>query len=397
MVRSIVGDNDTATVLTASPPPYPEDVGIRTLRVKRLDYRSFFGSDQQGGAVRESVKRNQLAQWLVRLVNTFPINILVGEGGLLYLWQLIRKGSRCIREDQVTHLYSSFRPMTDHLAAWYLKRRYPALCWIADFRDLPVDPHYRHVLFPGWHRRLYARLFSKADILTTVSEGLAAMLQEDHPQVVVTRNGLPGGHSIPGTVVCPKFTIVYTGSLFLGYRDPSPMFEEVAKLVREGQLHNDAIRLVYAGKDGDGWMRLAARHGLETIAEDRGLVPPDEARQLQREACINLLLTVSSSQLTGVLTGKLIEYAAAGGPVLAISQGQRDPEIGSLLESSGLGTCVSDRPEDRADLRAFILREYDLWRATGQNRRPASTDAVMSVFGQDAILAPLRKLLAFRA
>src|SRR5690606_6771608 len=214
MVRGIATRCELAFVLTASPSPYPHDPGVRVSPVARIDYRSAFGRDRQGGAFPESVKRSVLAQFAIRLINTFPVNLLVGEGGFLFILRMIREGERMIREQRITLLYSSYRPMADHAVAWWLKRRHPGLTWIADFRDLPVDPHTRHVLFSGWHTRLYRRLFQRADILTTVSDGLAKRLRSGYPQVIVTRNGLPDDWRMPEPVACPHFTIAYTGSLF---------------------------------------------------------------------------------------------------------------------------------------------------------------------------------------
>jgi glycosyltransferase involved in cell wall biosynthesis len=299
-----------------------------------------------------------------------------------------------IRDERITLLYSSYRPMADHAVAWWLKRRYPGLTWIADFRDLPVDPHTRHVLFPGWHRRLYRRVFRRADILTTVSDGLAQHLKEGHPHVVVTRNGLPEDWRMPAPVACRHFTFAYTGSMFLDTRDPAPLFDALAGLIRDGGLAREDLRIVYAGKDGAEWRQRAARFGLDAQCEDRGLVSPEEAHAIQRDANINLLLTYSSTALGGILTGKMIEYVAAGNPVLAISKGARDAEIDQLLTSVSLGRCFTEETESRDQVRSFISREYLEWRRTGMNRKPADEVRVREVFSPARLLEPLWEALA---
>ncbi len=396
MVRGIAKRCERAFVLTASPAPYPDEPRVKVSAVARLDYRSAFGRDRQGGAFPETVKRGALAQFAIRLINTFPINLIFGEGGVFYILRLARQGERIIRGERITVLYSSYRPMADHAAAWWLKRRHPGLTWIADFRDLPVDPHTRHVLFPGWHRRLYRRMFQRADILTTVSDGLAKHLAEGHPHVVVTRNGLPEDWRMPQPVPCPHFTIAYTGSMFLDTRDPAPLFDALAGLIQDGELSREDLRIVYAGKDGAEWRQRAATFGLDGQCEDRGLVPPGEARAIQRDANVNLLLTYSSATLGGVLTGKMIEYVAAGNPVLAISKGGRDAEIDNLLTSISLGRTFTGDAESRDQIRGFISGEYRHWKRTGMNRKPADEVRVREVFSPAGLLEPLWAALARR-
>ena len=115
--------------------------------ISSLDYRAVLRSSARDAAVPEHRKRSAFAQFFVRLINTFPINLLAGEGGLIYFIQLLRKGSKSIRQNHITHLYSSYRPFVDHYAAYWLKKRHPNVYWIADFRDLMIDPHYHHIFF----------------------------------------------------------------------------------------------------------------------------------------------------------------------------------------------------------------------------------------------------------
>src|SRR6187431_2141305 len=141
----------------------PANATIKELPV--LDYRMWLRRRTKDGALPESSKKSALAQWVIRLINTFPVNIIAGEGGLIYFINLLAEGKRAIKQDGITHLYSSYRPFADHYAAWWLKKRYPELIWIADFRDLIIDPHYNHVLFSEKHDAFFKNMFSSADIL----------------------------------------------------------------------------------------------------------------------------------------------------------------------------------------------------------------------------------------
>lgn len=375
-------------LLTTTVLPVPvERVTIH--QIKAYDYRRWLRSRSDDGAVKESAKANPISQWLIRLINTFPVNIIVGEGGLLYLIRALRMGNQLIKTQGISHIYSSYRPFADHYAAWILKKRHPHVCWIADFRDLIIDPHYQHIFNLNRHQRVYKKIFSDADVLTTVSDGLAQHLKAYNSNVITLRNGINDPVSIPDPVTTDYFYIVYTGSMFLDKRNAEPLFKAVRELLKVCMIEAEDIRIVYAGKDGDYWKNMARQYHFEEMAMSLGIISGDEARQWQHRACVNVLLTVSSPSLSGVLTGKMIEYIEAGSPVLAISVYQQDEELKSILEEIQIGTCVSDQDYDVDNIQTMILTEYQHWKKSGTNRKPVHVDLVSQKYSMEAVMRPL--------
>ncbi len=361
--------------------------------IAAFDYRNILRRNTKDGALPENVKQHAAAQWMIRLINSFPFNIVAGEGGLIYFYNLLRKGSKSIREEHITHLYSSYRPFADHYAAFLLKKKHPHIFWIADFRDLIIDPHYNHILFAGNHQTFFSKIFRKADLLTTVSDGLATQLLAYNQNVITLRNGIEGDISQPQPVPASRFTFAYTGSMFLDKRNVEPLFQGLQELLQDAAIDGGDISIIYAGKDGHFWKQVAEKYRLESLLDDRGIVSTDEAQQIQHDACINVLLTVSSDQLQGVLTGKMIEYFQSGSPVLGIVVGQNDPELQSILAELEIGTSFSDQPSDLEHLKSFILREYLHWKDTGMNRKPVNTDILKRKYSMDAVMTPLWSVL----
>ncbi|MCB0579686.1 MAG: hypothetical protein KDD10_10310 [Phaeodactylibacter sp.] len=287
---------------------------------------------QNAPYLRRRAKDGRISRFLRRLADSFPFNILLGDGGLIYILLAYRQGRRLVREHRITHLFSSFRPYSDHLVAWLLCRRFPHLFWIADFRDLHVDPVRRNTLCPPFQRWCNRRILRRADVVTAVSEGLKRHLEALAPKVEVLRNGVAGRKGPPGREAPFEiFTIAYTGSLYEGLQTAAPLLEAIRQLFREGALGRDGIRLLYAGKDGALWAEWLRQYGLEDIGADHGLLPMAEAHALQRRAHLNLLLSWSLPGGGGILTGKVYEYLAAGRPVLAIVNGEQDEELAGLL------------------------------------------------------------------
>ena len=266
--------------------------------------------------------------------------------------------------------------------------------WIADFRDLIIDPHYNHILFSESHHALYKKIFSKADVLTTVSEGLAIHLRNYNPNVITLRNGIPGEFVITKPVHTSLFSVVYTGSMFLDKRNADPLFHAIAGLLEEERIEREAIQIIYAGKDSTYWNTAAKKYQLESLLLDKGIISADEARIIQMNSCINVLLTVSSDALQGVMTGKLIEYIEAGSPVLALIVQQNDPELQGILRELEIGDSFSDQPSDMDGIKDFILAAYLKWKATGMNSKPVNTDVVKMKYTLESTMKPLTEALS---
>ena len=377
-------------ILTATPQVNTEkDIPEGIDYIKADDYRAYLRKQTSDGALPEQQKKSKAFQFVVKLINTFPVNILAGEGGLRYFYTLLRKGQRIIDEQEITHIYSSYRPFVDHYAAYRLKKRNPHIVWIADFRDLVIDPHYNHILLPGIQQSIFKRIFRNADMITTVSDGLAKRLREYHSNVVVVRNGIK---DIPAQIQPFRnkfFRIAYTGSMFLDKRNAHPLFIVLKELLNEKKIDRDEIKITYAGKDGQIWRDIADQYGLESLLENKGIVSASEAAEIQRTACVNILLTVSSPQLQGVLTGKMIEYFASGSPVLGIVVNQNDPELDHLLQELEIGRSFSDQRADEQGIKQFLLDEYQHWNRTGFNRKPVNMEVLKEKYSVEVTMRPL--------
>jgi hypothetical protein len=122
---------------------------------------------------------------------------------------------------------------------------------------------------------------------------------------------------------------------------------------------------------------------------DHGWVSEDEARRLQTQSCINLLLTISSPALQGVLTGKMIEYLEAGSPVLAIVVGQNDTELQNILTELEIGQSYSDLESDLKGIENFIYQEFLLWKKSGMNRKPVNAGVLKNKYSADTVMKAL--------
>lgn len=362
---------------------------VRIEKIPMLDYRSVVRKNNASGAISEENKAGKWFQRSIKLLNTFPFSVLMAEGGFIYLANIISRGNTAIRRNKITHIYSSFRPFVDHIGAYMLKRLHPDVYWIADFRDLLVDPYFNHLYFNKSHQSLFKSIFKRADVITTVSEGLAVQLKKYNPNVIVVKNGIVNFSEqfIPSPT--SLFTMAYTGSMYLDKKNARPLFVALKELLEENKLQKENLSIIYAGKDPAYWQKLASAFDLDSLLDIRGVLSTEDAVDIQKKACINILLSISSDEQTGILTGKMIEYFAAGNPILAIVAQQIDPELEQLLYELNIGKSYSDQSSDIQGIKDFIFKEYTYWKASGTNRVAVDVEILKNKYAIEKTMRPL--------
>ena len=305
------------------------------------------------------VKKNKGGKLFLKAMRSFPVNIFIGEGGLWYILSAYAKAKKVIRKNSKTIIYSSFSPYADHVVAWLLKRKFRQLVWVADFRDLHVDPTYQNYLWKNLQLWFGKKIIKKASFVTTVSEGLAQNLRAFHRDVFVLPNGVT---KIPKSIqrYQDKFTISYTGAMFQDKRKPHLLLRAIKELISEGEINKEKVRLQQAGRDVAIWKPLIKKFDLDDIFEAKGVLSLKDAHELQAKSHVNLLLTTSHPDYKGVLTSKIFEYLAAGNPIIVIINGPKD----EIYEEAMAGidhVFIGYDSDDLERIKAFVLEYYQKW------------------------------------
>ena len=264
----------------------------------------------------------------------------------------VAAGRRLVRDWRPDVIYASAMPVTSLLVAQAIASK-SGIPWVAELRDLWLDNPYLDL--PAWRRRIERRLEEKvmrsARGLVTISDPLAETLRTRFPvPVEVVTNGFDpedypvGARPADDGVV----RIVYTGMIYEGRRDPSPLFQAVADLGEAARQ----VRIAFYGRYLGVVEPLAERYGIRDRVELHDPIPHREALRIQAEADVLLLLLWNDPKEKGSFTGKLFEYLGARRPILAI--GPTDNVASALIVERGAGV-VETRPELLVEhLRAWI-------------------------------------------
>lgn len=260
-------------------------------------------------------------------------------------------------------------PDSAHFVGMALRSR---AAWLADFRDgwafdAPRDPFPTRVqrrLDVSLERLVVHRADAVVGLSRPVVDDLRARLGVDaryvpsawDPDLDADVERAPAPPLEPDTV-----TLVYTGKLSgVWGRDPAALFEAIKRLRRDEPRLGGRLRLLVAGRLDAGERRLIDDPELGGAARHLGYLPRAAAARLQRSA--DALVLITSPTLVWELPGKVLEYLAAGRPILALAKGT---EAGRVVEETGTGLVVSQSDPDEI---AAALRRV----ATGELSRTYS-------------------------
>ena len=216
-------------------------------------------------------------------------------------------------------ILASAPPHTGCRVAHRLSREF-GVPWIAELRDpWANDPYNPPPLWRQWLDLLLERAtLSSAAALVTVSPLVAQDLQTRYPgkPVITVFNGYAPEDTpdIPPQRPLDRLTIAYTGTIYVGQRDPSPLFAAIAQLGE--RRHKVEVR--FHGPSEAEILPLAERFGVQDRVVIGPSLPYRDSLAAQANAGALLLLQRNHPTDAGNIPAKLFEYLAARRPILLL-------------------------------------------------------------------------------
>lgn len=307
-------------------------------------------------------------RWAKRIMNRFKNVDIRGK------WSDAALAAMSKLSQEFDVVVSTHGPSAVHMIAAGMKRSNPEMHWIADYRDLWSQNH-----MSGWSPRVrrkeaaieLATVGCHASVVTTISSELAVQLGEFlGREVAVVMNGFDLEDdevvsNIESRINLVKtvhpIRIVYTGMIYPGRRDPSPLFEALAELRRRDRIDPSVIGVEFYGARNEGVLKLVERFNVSEFVTIHGQVDRDQALQAQQNADLLLLLESGASDNIGSVTGKIFEYIAAGTPILSLGS-RPESAIGQVLSATGCGMCFGENIEAiEQELKNLMLNPVPAW------------------------------------
>lgn len=325
-----------------------------------------------------SWKKKVFIPTLLSFRNRIPFNIILGDGGLIYLWIAYFKGVKWIKTYKITHFFTSYSPMVDHFIGFLLKCTFPHLHWIADFRDLPEDVKFPHYLNHSFSKYFFKYLLKKASAVITVSKGLAEELGKFYPKINLYSGCISKEEIQHPTTISPKFTINYTGSIYPDYQYITPLIKVILALIDEGIMNKKDVQWTYCGLHPFQYEHWLTPHFGKEHLDIKSFLSFSKARERQRKAAINLVLTWSTFAQKGILTTKLFEYLDTGRPVLVLTNGVLEREMKEILSWYQSGGYFQN--SENNELKNWVIKMYKHWK--NNHIYPCNTKKIQKKFSE---------------
>jgi hypothetical protein len=333
--------------------------------INTIDYRTIiqrFYTKNKNTHYPESVKQNKLIQWLIKANESLPLNLFVGEGGLIYLIDGYYKAKKIIKRTRAkTFVITSFRPTANVLIGFLLKINYPHIIWINSFQDAPYDPIRKNTIIPNLQNYLWRKILKQSNLNITTSSGIKYAIDSLNNKNITFENGVIFRENL--THNAEQFTISYTGSLYHDLRDPKLLFEALTHLVLSKKIQVNKLKIIYMGKDIAKWKSFCDTYPLLLNAFSiENISERIHSLEIQQKSHINLMLTWSEGSQGGTIPAKLYEYIGAGNYIISLVKGIENSDLSYLLGTLHIGSVYHyGKAEDMEKLKNDLLKLYTRW------------------------------------
>ncbi len=289
------------------------------------------GTKFKSGYVSEAARGN----WKDKLSVFLRGNLLIPDPRVFWVRPSIRFLREYLKKNPVDLMVTTGPPHSMHLIGTGLKKCFPGLPWLADFRDpwTEIDFYHRLKLTPladHIHRKMEKNILKKADVVTTVSPFLKGTTEKlAGRRVDVIYNGFdPADFDFALLPDYNYFVLSHFGA-FNRDRNPSSLWKALGSLSQGDKLFRLKLRIQLIGQTDESIVQEIRTEGL---ADNMIIIPHMnhlEGLQLLAGSQLLLLPLNNAPNVKGILPGKMYEYMALRRPILAI--GPPDGDFARIL------------------------------------------------------------------
>lgn len=259
-------------------------------------------------------------------------------------------------------------PHSLHLIGKGLKKYFPAIKWIADFRDPWTEiSYYKHLKLTSWadqkHRKLEKEVFQNADITLATSYGDAENFRKAGANSACITNGFDKEEFNKKSVKNSKFTLSYIGVLEQ-LRNPENLWKVLSDIVQEDSDFAQNFELRFVGRVDDIILENLQSSPLKDNLNLVGYIPHEQSVKEMENADMLLITNFPKQESAGIIPGKIFEYLATQNPILSVGPEKADVE--KILNETKAGDHFTY--QDHEAIRSFVLQNYNNWRNNTVNQ-----------------------------
>lgn len=270
-------------------------------------------------------------------------NILIPDPRVFWVKPSIKRLKKQIKIINPDAIITTGPPHSVHLIGLGLKKYFPKIKWIVDFRD-PwseidyLDNFYVTSLARKWQRKLEKRVLDYSDLILTVSPTWARDIQlNTKTPVECITNGYDEDDffDLKNTINSDKFIISHVG-MINSFRNPYDLWAAIEELCTELPEFSQKLKIQLIGISDSGLGKGFDKYpNVKAKTVVLAYIPHDEVIQIYYQSSCLLLLLNNTKNSKGHIPGKFFEYLAAQRPILAI--GPMDSDVKNIIEDCSAG------------------------------------------------------------
>ena len=326
-------------------------------------YRNLTGKKNQAinaGFISENKKQG----WKDKLSIWIRGNFLIPDPRRFWIKPSVGFLSDYLKENPVDAIITTGPPHSMHLIGMGLKKNFPSLPWVADFRDPWTNIDFYKDLNLTWfadkiHHKLEREVLQNADTVLVVSRGMEEEFALMKPKKLrVITNGYDESDVQVGTLTLDgRFSISHIGTLNAA-RNPRIVWKVLSEICAVNVDFKKNLQIQLVGKVDFLVLEDIQSYGLQEQLLKIDYLSHSEAIAKQNSSQVLMLLINQSGNAKGILTGKFFEYLAAKRPILAV--GPTDGDAAVVLNETGAGVIVDFA--DEQETMTAILNYYNQYK-----------------------------------
>jgi len=293
-------------------------------------------------------------------------NMIIPDARMFWIKPSVKRLRKYIEENSVDAIVSTGPPHSCHLIALGLKKHFPDIKWIADFRDPWSTIDFMQDLKIGnsamdKHLRLEKDVLASSDAQIVVTPSMVEEFENlGAKNLHFIANGFDEADYSqlrnPDTSISDSniFIISHIGTLPPS-RNPRAFWEAIKTLEKQSDDTEVRLHLNFIGKVDIQIKNEALELGLENRFKVIEYVPHNEIARIQQSADLLLLIINDSPNAKAILTGKLFEYLASKRPILCIAP--LDSDAAKVINETQSGEVFDY--DDRDGMVNFIKKSMD--------------------------------------
>jgi glycosyltransferase involved in cell wall biosynthesis len=341
-------------------------------------------AEPQAIAASTAPKRAPLISQIIR-------RVLAPEPEILWVPFALQAAKKIVRQHKIEAVIITAPPFSAFVVGNKLKRIFPDVKIIADFRDEWLEFYINNNAFqnnPYARKRaveIERETIERADAVISVTDMSLATIRKRYPEQPDAKfHRIANGYD-PAAFngfktrenQSRKLVVTHMGTAYL---NSSPRYYGAALNGLPEEVRDNIVTR-FVGRVEDAEKQFLS--GVKSEIQLLGFMPQNKALGYLEDT--DYLLLTMTDKIS--MPGKAYEYLATGKPILAIAAA--DSEVGNFVRQTGAGYCAD--PNSIEEIRAMIRRAFE-----GKQQRltpPAPTPSVVEQYARPHLVRQFADLL----